>query len=88
MTRYSKELTDEAKKIFGNIVHSAYYHMEGFDDESEAETERRLQRSISIDFSIKNGTIESESSFVIKFTNGYQIIFDTSEWMMIKEFKK
>lgn len=88
MLRYSKELTDEAKNIFGHIINAAYHYMEGYDDEPESETERRLKRSISIDFAIKDGKIEAESSFVIEFTNCKRILFDTSEWMMIKEFKK
>ena len=66
MTRYSKELTDEAKKIFGNIVHSAYYHMEGFDDESEAESSK-LPEVVSLKlFSILK--IKYDTSFFSLFT--------------------
>ena len=88
MIKHSKELTAEAINIFGDIVHSAYHHVQRFDNEHESETERRLMRSVSIDFAIKDGVIEAESSFVIQFTNGKQVLFDVSEWMMIKAYRR
>lgn len=76
----SELLTDVAKRIFGDVVRTAYYYESYYTHLKMSVIVERLDKQESSAQHTHDSVDQDGKTIVLEFTNGNMVVFSNSEW--------